>query len=89
MTTLTAKEARFNFSDLLSRAAYQQEKFIITRNGRKIAALVPVEYFELVEKILEEIELRQDTADAKAALEEYERTGESISLEELRAKLGL
>ena len=34
MSTVTAKEARRSFSDLLARAAYGKERVTVTRNGK-------------------------------------------------------
>ncbi len=89
MTTVTAKEARVNFSDLLNRVAYQDEKYVVTRNSKPVAAVIPVAYLKVLENALEQIELQQDVAEARAALEEYERTGESVTIEELERELGM
>ncbi len=43
MTTLNLTEARQHLSDLLGRVAYEGETILITRGGRPMAKLVPVE----------------------------------------------
>lgn len=40
-TTISASDARNNFSDLLSRVLYQQEEFVIVRKGKPIATISP------------------------------------------------
>lgn len=48
--TLSASEARNNFSKLVSEAKYQGKIFIITRYGRPVAALVPFEFSQQFQK---------------------------------------
>lgn len=81
MTTMTTVEAREHFSDMLNRTAYGNERIVVTRRGRELAAIVPVEDLRL----LEELEDRDDVREAMSALEE---PGE-ISMEDLKKGLGL
>lgn len=41
--TVTAKEFNRNFADILSRAQYRGERFVITRHGDPVARLEPIE----------------------------------------------
>jgi len=66
MQTLDATTARDEFADLLNRAAYGKERVILTRRGRELAAVVPIEDVRL----LEELEARLELQDARAALAE-------------------
>jgi len=66
MPLLDATTARDEFSDLLNRAAYGKERVILTRRGRELAAVVPIEDVRL----LEELEARMELQDARAALAE-------------------
>jgi prevent-host-death family protein len=77
-------EARERFSEVVNRAAFGHERVILTRRGRELAAIVPIEDV----RWLEELEDRIDIEDAKAALEEAKREG-AIFFEELKAELGL
>ena len=63
---LTASEARQNFSDILSRAEYRGERVIVHRGKKAVAAVVPIEDVELLEKLEEEI----DVAAARKALKD-------------------
>ena len=85
MKRLTASKVRETFSDTLNRVSYGKERIILQRRNKDIAALVPIEDILL----LEELEEREDIADALEALEEYERTGEAITIEEYRQKRGI
>lgn len=39
MTTVTAKEARQNFSELLNKAFYANETILITRSGKPVVIM--------------------------------------------------
>lgn len=84
MTTVTAKELKESASAVLSRAQYGHERIAISRHGKEIAAVVPIEDARFLERLEEMLDVR----DALAALEEAEREG-TISLAELREKLDL
>ncbi len=60
---LTASEARQNFSDILNRAAFGRERVIVHRGKKAVAAVVPIEDLELLEKLEDEIDV---TAARKA-----------------------
>jgi prevent-host-death family protein len=84
MSTLTTVEARKKFSEVINRAAFAKERTVLTRHGKKLGAVVPVEDLEL----LEELESRLDLTAARAALAEAKRKG-SKPLRALMKELGL
>ena len=43
VSAVTVADARSGLAELLNRVAYGKERLVITRHGREIAALVPVE----------------------------------------------
>ena len=49
MVTLTAVKARAKFSEVVSQAAFEKERIVLTRNGKELAAVVPVEDVRLLE----------------------------------------
>lgn len=67
-TAITVTEAARNFSECVSRTHYQNVTFLLLKNGKPIARLVPnhekVCYGRDLVKVLENIELPQ--AEAKA-----------------------
>jgi prevent-host-death family protein len=78
------KGARDRLTTLIKRAASGKERVVVTRNGKAIAAIVPIEDL----KLLEEIEDRKDIEEARAALAEVEETG-TVSWDEIKTELGL
>jgi prevent-host-death family protein len=82
MSAIATGKARENFSDVVNRSAYGKERIVLTRRGKSVAAVVPIEDLEL----LEEIEDRLDVEAARKALAE---PGKNISLEKVKDLLGL
>ena len=81
---ISAAQARDRFADLLNRAAYGQERIILTRRGKPIAALVPVEDVEW----LEDIENESDLKAVQEARKEIEREG-TVPLDEVLNEFGI
>ena len=50
MPTISVAEAKSHFSELLAKSAYNNEKFIITRRNKPIAALVSIEDLRKIEQ---------------------------------------
>ena len=82
MVQISTADAREGFADVINRTSFGKERFVLTRRGKKLAAIVPVEDFEL----LEYLEDRQDLQEAKQILVESD---ERISYDEIRKELGL
>jgi prevent-host-death family protein len=82
--TVSTREARENFSDVINRAAYGKERVILTRRGKALVAVVPIDDV----KVLEALEDKVDLEDALASLKEAEEKG-TISLGDLKRELGL
>jgi prevent-host-death family protein len=83
MSILEATKAKDTFGDTLNRAAYGKERIILTRRGKPIAALVPLEDIEL----LDEMENAADADEVRLARAEAVR-GEVVAWEEVRAEFG-
>ena len=67
MDSLNTTEARENLADVLNRVAYAKTRVRITRRGREIAAVVPIEDLELIERLEDEIDIREATKALKEA----------------------
>ena len=84
MDSVNTTEARDKLADVLNRVAYAKDRVRITRRGRDIAAVVPIEDLELIERLEDEIDIRE----AKKALEHARNHG-TIPWEEAEKELGL
>lgn len=83
MTHMSASHAREVFAELVNRTAYGKERVVLTRRGKRVAVLVPVEDLRL----LEEMEDRLDVKAALAAEREAKRKGEiPLTLAEARRR---
>jgi prevent-host-death family protein len=77
-------ELRASFSDTVNRVAYGKERLVVTRHGKEMVALVPIEDMRL----LEALEDRIDLEEARAALVEA-KTQETVPWEKVKEGLGL
>jgi len=57
MSKIGSREARDKFSDLLTQAAFGKERIVLTRNGRELAAIVPIEDLQMIEEIEDRIDI--------------------------------
>lgn len=84
MTKVSTAEARNEFSEILNRASFGKERIVLTRRGKDLAAVVPMEDLELLERLEDRIDLE----DARAALAEVRESG-AVTWEKLKSDLGL
>lgn len=84
MADISTKEARVQLSTVISRAAFAKERIVLTRHGKAVAAVVPIEDLEF----LEGLEERVDIEDARKALTEVKKKG-TVSWNDIKAELGL
>ena len=77
-------DARNEFSDVVNRAAYGKERVILTRRGKQVAAVVPIEDLRL----LRELEDRLDLVEARESLEEARKKG-TVPWGKVKSELGL
>ena len=82
--TISTGKAREQLSTVINRAAFGKERVVLTRRGKEVAAVVPIEDV----KLLEELEDRIDLEEARAALAETKSKG-AIPWEKIKADLGL
>jgi prevent-host-death family protein len=79
-------DVRDRLADVVNEAAYGRQVTFLTRHGRRLAAIVPVETAEAAERWEDE----QLGRIADEAVEEMARTGEKpVSLDEVRRELGV
>ena len=82
MARTTAEPGR----DLLDRVLKNRERVVVHRNGKRVAALVPLKDLAALEKM----EDRADAEDFGRAKKEWERGGKkTVPWEKLKSELGL
>ena len=84
MNAISTVKARENFSELINRSAYGKERVVLTRKGKGVVAVVPIEDL----KLLEAMEDRLDLEDIEEALANPENK-EGIPWENVKKDLGL
>lgn len=72
MTKISTVEAKAKFSEIINRAAYGKERLIVSRRGKDLAAVVPVEDI----RRLEELEDLLDLRDAEKSLNKFRKSKE-------------
>jgi prevent-host-death family protein len=83
MREYTTGEARDNFAEVINETVFGNERVVLTRHGKKIAAIVPLSDFEL----LTELERLIDIEAARQAIAEGKTDG-FTSLEDLKKEFG-
>ncbi len=71
MRNLSTAKIRSEFSEIVNQVAYGKERVAVTRNGKSLIALVPIEDIAL----LEALETKIDISEAQAALKEAKTKG--------------
>jgi len=77
-------EARESFSTTINQVAFGHERVILTRHGKRVAAVVPIEDLAL----LEALEDTRDLDEVREALADPVNR-QRIGWDELKAQLGL
>jgi prevent-host-death family protein len=84
MAELTTAQARAQLSEIINRAAFAKERLLLTRRGKPIVALVPIEDVSLLEALEDHIDIEQ----AHAAVAEAKKKG-TTSWAKLKKELKL
>lgn len=79
-TKHTTSTARAQFADIVNRAEYAGERTILHRRSKPVAAVVPIEDLELIERYEDELDRR---------LIRKARSEKSIPWEQAKKELGL
>jgi prevent-host-death family protein len=87
LTRLNVFKARDEFPEVVNRAAYGKERTIVSRRGKDLAAVIPIDDLHLLERLAQEEMDRLDLEDARVALKEAGEKG-TIPLRDLMRKLG-
>jgi prevent-host-death family protein len=87
--TVTSEELRLGLGDLINRVLYRSERVRVTRRGKPVIALVPLEDLEFLEKVLDALEDEIDLPLIAERLRSFDKTGEGIPWEKIKAERGL
>ena len=82
MTTRTVTQARKDLSNLISRVAFKGERITLRRNGKDVAALVPVADAAKLEAL-------EDSLDLKEVQRRLKDGRPPLSYDEVRSQLDL
>lgn len=58
-------ETRGDLAEIIERVAHGGERVVIRRHDRELAAVIPMEYLRLLERLIEEVEDRIDAEEAR------------------------
>ncbi|MEZ0487982.1 type II toxin-antitoxin system Phd/YefM family antitoxin [Fibrella aquatica] len=78
----STQDARKNFSEIVSKAAFGKEATIITRSGKNVAAVISFEDYEFYQQL-------EDKLDGELATARLAKENKRYSIEEVKARLGL
>jgi prevent-host-death family protein len=84
MKQVSTVDARAQFSEIINRAAFGKERVTLTRRGKEIVAVVPIEDMKLLEALEDKIDLEE----AWAALAEAKKKG-TVTWEKVKTELGI
>lgn len=82
MSSITTASAREHFSEIINRTSYGKERIVLSRRGKDLVAIVPLEDLKLIEIIEDQLDLQ----DAKEAIKEAKQKG-TISLDALKKEI--
>ena len=86
MANFSAAEARQHFGEILDRATFKNERTVLTRRGRPVAAIVPIGDLQALEAAEDEA----DNAEANRRLQLLEEGEEAlIPWEKVKTQQGL
>jgi len=83
MGQVNTVNARAQFSEIINRAAFGKERVTLTRRGKEIVAVVPIEDVQLLEALEDKIDLEE----ARAALAEAKKKG-TVPWAKIKKELG-
>lgn len=83
MSDVSAADARKHLTELVNRVAYGKERVVLTRHGKRLCAIVPLEDLTLLDRVRGAAS-RNDVARALAD----HAAGRSVAWDELKRELG-
>lgn len=84
MKEISTAETRKHMAELLNRAAYGGERFVVTRHGKELAAIVPLSDVTLLDRLRSLL----DQKEFEAAVDEVKSAG-TRSWDDVKRDLGV
>ena len=81
MAKMSTSTARMKFSELVSKAEFAKERTILVRRKKPVAAIVPIEDIELLERYEDELDVRE--------IRKVRKEKGAIPWEKIKRELGL
>jgi prevent-host-death family protein len=85
---MTTSELKKELGDAINRVVYRGERIELQRRGKNVAAIIPIEEYQLLERLIEMLEEKEDRKALKAARQEMKKLG-TIPWEKVKKELGL
>ena len=81
--SINTADAKEEFSELINRVSHHKERIILTRRGKEVAAIIPIEDLQLILQIQNKSDLEAATESLKEA-----RDHGTITLDDLKDEIG-
>jgi prevent-host-death family protein len=82
-TSINTVDAKEEFTELVNRVAHNKERIILTRRGKDIAVIIPIEDLQLLQSSQD----KHDLNDAVEALKDARQHG-TITLDAFKEQIG-
>ena len=80
--------AQTELPEIVKQVAADDKRVVLLQDGKEMAAIISMEAFEFLERMVEKMEDEIDLADSRSALAEAEQEG-TIPWEQVKKELGL
>ena len=84
MKSLSTSEARDHFSEIVNKVAFGKERQILTRRGKGLVAIIPIEELYWLEALENNIDLKEGQSELEKA-----KLGHNKSWATIKQALGL
>ena len=88
MNRMPSSQVRTEFAEMLNRVAYRGERIVLHRRGKDVAALIPMEAYEIMERALQAAEDKADREAARKAKRDVAKHG-TVPWADAKKRLGI
>jgi prevent-host-death family protein len=87
IVSLTTADAQAQLPEIVQQVAADDKRVILLQDGQEMVAIISMEAFEFLERMVEKMEDEMDLEALRKARERTEQE-ENVTLEELKQELG-